>query len=262
MSWLLRNFQERRVMWQRTGSARTSRRKSHSALVLFSGKILVGFMTVLGCVAMLSSTVLADGRDCKTAGIVVDAGSPIDFEMACDGARDAILFLEQQGVAATATLHLKTVDALPKPAAPSAAGIYVPDQNQIYLLSYAELEKRGPLFQLPLSRRLYRSLATHESAHAIAGTLFRQPHPRLEAQEYIAYVAMLTMMDSEDRALILQKFTGFGFTTESHINTFTYLVEPLQFGVFAYRHYLRPEVGANFIRRIIAGEALSGTKAY
>jgi hypothetical protein len=34
-------------------------------------------------------------------------------------------------------------------------------------------------------------------------------------------------------------------------------VDPMRFGVASYRHYLRPENGAAFLRSVLAGEVLA-----
>ena len=93
-------------------------------------------------------------------------------------------------------------------------------------------------------------------AHVIAANNFSIPAPRIEAQEYIAYVTMLATMAPSYRELLLAQYPGRGFATEMGINTIVYLFDPLRFGIRAYRHFLKAENGKAFVQRILTGQAL------
>ena len=104
---------------------------------------------------------------------------------------------------------------------------------------------------------MYRSLVSHEVAHAIASCNFTIPDPSIQAQEYVAYVAMFSMMNPNLRELVLAENPGEGFDSELEMNEIVYSLDPMHFGVEAYRHYLKQEQGTTFLLRVLSGEALT-----
>jgi hypothetical protein len=63
-------------------------------------------------------------------------------------------------------------------------------------------------------------------------------------------------MDHNLRHEILADVSGSGFEKEEQISEMYYYLSPYQFGVNAYRHFLRPENGARFFKSVIRGQAL------
>jgi hypothetical protein len=104
---------------------------------------------------------------------------------------------------------------------------------------------------------MYRSLAAHEVAHALAACNFAVREPTIQAKEYVAYVAMFATMDPVVRARVLRAIPGQGFQSESRINEIAYLFDPMRFGAECYRHYLGAGNGVKFLRAVLTGKALA-----
>jgi hypothetical protein len=191
---------------------------------------------------------------CEGVRAVVHGGSRADAAMICAGARDAAGFFSGLGLRAAVDVQVEIAAALPEKASPSAVGCYVPASRRAYMLSYADFAKHGDWFGIAIEPALYRSVAAHEIAHALAACFFRDPQPSLAAVEYVGYVAMFSAMASDLRQRVLDRNPGTGFDRDEQINTTIYLIDPVHFGVASYRHYLRPEAGARYLRALLAGE--------
>jgi hypothetical protein len=210
---------------------------------------------VFGLSAGLSAR--ADELRCQNeTNVVVHSLNYSDAQTACAGASDAIRFLQALGLVTTGQINLRIVDELPASESSSRSGCFIASERCAYLLTFAKIEERGTPFDLPISRTLYQHMAAHEVAHVIAANNFDIPVPRIEAQEYIAYVTMLATMAPSYRELLLAQYPGSGFVTEMEINTTMYLFDPLRFGIQAYRHFLKAENGKVFVQRILTGQAL------
>jgi hypothetical protein len=185
------------------------------------------------------------------------AADATDFSDACSGARNAVSFFADLGLPPTEPLVLEIVSEMPEDAGPTAVGCYLKRRGRVLMLPYREFRQRTTWFNLPISRDVYRSVAAHETAHALAACNFSVPTPTLQAHEYVAYVVMFATMTPALRERILKALPGDGFETEAQINAIVYMFDPMQFGVEAYRHYLRPENGRTFLFAVLAGKALT-----
>jgi hypothetical protein len=194
---------------------------------------------------------------CADGVVVVQSHDRADAAIACDGGRDAIVFLESQGFAAPAKLAIEIARKLPEIANPSAVGCYLDQYKCVVVLCYAEFRRFGTWFELPIDRKLYRSLISHETAHAVAAWNFKMRQPQIQAHEYIAYVTMFATMDPTLRSRALSKFPGDGFGREIEINSTVYMPNPMYFGAQAYRHYLKPGNGRAFLHAVIEGKVLT-----
>jgi hypothetical protein len=210
------------------------------------------------------SASLADGvaasrivHRCDTRNVVVRAPDDADVPVFCDGARDAIVFLASQGLDVTSDVTIEVVPKLSGQVSASAAGCYLESERRVLMLTYAEFEKCGSWFDIPASRRLYRSLVAHEVAHAVAACNFKIPEPSIQAKEYIAYVTMFATMDPALRACVLSKSPGEGYEGDWQMSTTIYLLDPMRFGAQAYRHFLKPGNGRDYLHAILAGRALT-----
>lgn len=125
------------------------------------------------------------------------------------------------------------------------------------MLDYDAFRQSGKWFGVPVSPLMYRSVVTHEVAHAVADCNFKMPNPTIQAKEYVAYVAMFASMESALRSRIMTENPGSGFDSELKINATIYLCDPMRFGVKAYRHYLQQDHGNAFLRKVLSGNALS-----
>jgi hypothetical protein len=188
--------------------------------------------------------------------ISVRARAAADAQAACDGARRAIDFLVAAGLDPPPELTIDIVEQLPGELRGLAVGCYVRDTQRIVLLSYDAFEATGSWLRTPVDRELYRSAASHEMAHAVVGCNAASPELPVPAHEYVAYVAMFATMEPAVRQRVLARFGGTGFDSTLQINTVVYLVDPLQFAVDAWRHYLKRRDGAAWLRDVVAGHVV------
>lgn len=142
-------------------------------------------------------------------------------------------------------------------AGPTAQGAYLKQCNCSMFVTYASFRQQKTWFKLPVTRGLYRSLATHEAAHAVAANMFEIPNPTIQAQEYVAYVTMFATMDPLIRERALRALPGDGFASEDRISLIAYMFDPMRFGAEAYRHYLKPGNGDAFLHFVFTGKALT-----
>jgi hypothetical protein len=233
---------------------------------------LAGLALGIGSLAILGTVFSAETsragaepvaeRRCDEGAVVVRSPSNADAATACDAASRAIAFLGSQGLQAPAEVAVEIAPKLPEIAGPSAVGCYLMREERVVVLTYAAFRQVGDWFGLPIDRELYASLIAHEVAHAVAACNFAAKHPPVEATEYIAYVAMLSTMQPELRSRVLGKFPGNGFEEEIEINAMVYMLDPMRFGAQAYRHYLKPGNGREFLRAVVEGRALASGIGY
>jgi hypothetical protein len=200
---------------------------------------------------------VARERTCPGANVVVSAADSRDATTACDGAVDAVRFLEAQGLDTSEHTQVHVVAALPTVVGPTAMGCYRHSERRVYVLTFGAFQKHGTFVGLLIDRVLHRSLITHEVAHAIAACNFAIPRPTIPAQEYLAYVAMFATMPEPHRTRALARFPGEGFRTAVAINLTIYQMSPDFFGAQAYRHFLAPGNGTAFLRQILSGGVLA-----
>jgi len=196
------------------------------------------------------------GPGCPGTRIRVIGATPADRSDICAGAAAARRFLQAQGLVVEPAFTVSVRDRLPDEVSRTSAGCYFEDRQQAHLLSYAAFRRQRTWFGVKISRGLYRALAAHESAHAVAGCNFAIRRPAIQAREYIAYVTMFATMPAALRAQVLRAQPGTGFADENAINAITYLFEPMLFGAEAYRHYVRLDDGPAFLKDIVAGKVL------
>lgn len=194
---------------------------------------------------------------CPGFNLQVLAAHPADFQDACSGAQAALNFFTTNGFQGGQQLLIEVVDKLPEAAGPAAVACYLIEEKRILILSYEVFGKRQSWFEIPVSRELYRSLASHEVAHALAASNFAGFRPTLQAQEYVAYVVMFATMNPDLRSRILRALPGTGFDHEIQITAIFYMLDPLVFGVEAYRHFIKAENGIAFLGLVFTGKALT-----
>jgi len=121
---------------------------------------------------------------------------------------------------------------------------------------YSGFVKRESWFGLPADLELYRSLIAHEVAHSVAACNFKLARPSIPAYEYVAYVTMLSTMASATRERVLANCPGTGFDTDLQMNSVIYQFDRTRFGAEAYRHFMKPLHGRDYLHRVLAGTAL------
>lgn len=77
---------------------------------------------------------------------------------------------------------------------------------------------------VPIDRRLYRSLAAHEVGHALGSCNFAIPNPSIQAKEYVAYITMFATMDAALRARILKASPGLSLSSVFYA-CFTFIIQ-------------------------------------
>ena len=225
----------------------------HAALAWVSLSLLSSLVAAGGA----NSTDLPAAHNCANTSISVLADSRIDYGEICAGAEDAIAFFGRLPLRPIDSVVVEIVPFLPKEIGETAVGCYLQNGGKILVLDFAEFAKHKTWFNVPIDRSMYRSLVTHEVAHAVAACNMAMPESPIQAKEYLAYVAMFVMMDQGLRGKIMNANPCKAFDRESKINTNIYLCDPMRFAVRAYRHYLDEKNGDEFLLRIMAGEALA-----
>ena len=215
-------------------------------------------LTAFTCISAASQPQhSASSRPCPRSDVRVYAADARDVRDGCRGARAALEFLKPHTSKPIKNLTIEVHENLPAAASPTAVGAYLKECSCSMFVPYASFREQKTWFNLPVSRDLYRSLATHEAAHAVADHIFEIPSPTILAKEYVAYVTMFATMDPVLRARVLRALPGTGFASEDHISLVFYMFDPMRFGAESYRHYLKPENGAAFLQFVFAGKALS-----
>jgi hypothetical protein len=194
---------------------------------------------------------------CAQAPVQVQAPDPADAATACEGAGDAVAFFRSLGLKVSEGLHIEVRRDLPEAVSRSAAGCFLEPGNRVLLVPYAAFRRHKDWFRVPVDRRMYRSLAAHEVAHALAACNFRVARPTIQAKEYVAYVAMLATMEAATRARILQAYPEPAFDSADRLTPLLHAFDPMRFGVQSYRHFAQPGNGAAFLAAVFAGTALT-----
>ena len=195
-------------------------------------------------------------RDCANAAVSVKAESSADYAEICRGAEDAIAVFGRLALQPTYPLVVEIVASLPEAVSETAVGCYLENEQRILVLAFSEFARNKTWFNVPVDRSMYRSLVTHEVAHAVAACNMPMPKPTIHAKEYLAYVAMFAAMEQGLRERVLNANPGTAFDRESKINATIYLCDPMRFAVRAYRHYLKAEHGDEFLHMVLSGKAL------
>ena len=221
--------------------------------------ILYVVLALVLMAAPLASNASAAVYRCANLPISIKAEEKTDPQHICNSAGDALAFFDRLNVKLTHPVLIEVVMALPGSLGESAVGCYQHEEQKVSVLGFPAFSKRKTWFGVAINQAMYRSLVTHEVAHAVARCNFAVPEPTLHAEEYVAYVAMFSMMDPVLRAQILAANPGEGFESASEINELTYAFYPMRFGVQAYRHYRRKEHGDEFLLKVLSGNVLTNS---
>ncbi|MCU0775267.1 MAG: hypothetical protein MUC74_12445, partial [Ideonella sp.] len=172
---------------------------------------------------------------------------------ACSGVSDALGFLHWLPRNENVELRVEIVDRLPEGLRPDAVGCYAIGSRRLLVLERDRFLQRGTWFGVPVTERLWRSVVAHEVAHALVGCHLQGRSLPGAAHEYVAYVTMFATLDDATRESALAAMPGSGFAHDAEINDFRYALDPMSFGVEAYRHWLRQPDGIGFLRSLIRG---------
>lgn len=205
----------------------------------------------------LSSYASATVHSCADSSISIRAEEPINHQEICNSATEALAFFDRLDMELSHPIFIEVVTILPDFMSKTAVGCYQQEKQKVIVLTFSEFEKRKLWFGVPVNRLMYSSLVTHEVSHAVASCNFKISEPTVQANEYIAYVAMFAMMNPVLRARILDANPGVGFESGRKINEIIYLFDPMRFGVEAYRHYLKKGNGDAFLLKTLSGKVLT-----
>ena len=216
---------------------------------------LIAFLACLAHAGLTLAVTPACTMD-KMQLIVPDAR---DAEDVCLGAARAVTFFAEHGLAMKEPVLLEVRDRLPANSSATAAGIFLAEKREVFMLSYSAFRKFGNWFNTPISRDLYQSLAAHEIAHAITSAHFQRDKPSVHAREYFAYVALFATMPASLRERILKTLPGQTYDDESRLSLMVYLMDPMFFGAQSYRHYLNMNQDQRkaFFLAVLDGKALA-----
>jgi hypothetical protein len=222
------------------------KRATSTAIV---GVVLLLTESLNGCTSKVGH------RPCPNSKVVVAAAQPEDWETACRGAIDAITFLEANGFRYGGLINIHIVSRMAEKKTHHIFGFFDSRDERVHILKFSAIRRMVQVFGLPIDRDLYRSIVTHEVAHLIANHNFTMKSPARAAQEYIDYVTQLATMHPSLRKRVLVCFSGPGFENTREINSLVFALAPDAFAVMAYRHFVRPENGMTFFRRLLTGDA-------
>jgi len=194
--------------------------------------------------------------NCSGQNVVVWSPVSADARTACEGARDAIEFLESYGLDIPGDIEIELLTRLPAAIGNSAAGCRIKSELRAMVLVYSEFRKFETWFGVPIDNSLYRSVVSHEVAHVVADANFAIPKPSIQAKEYIAYITQFSTMEPELRDKVLANFSGKAFEGEWQMSTTIYMLDPMGFGIRAYLHFTKLIDGNEYLRSILNGEAL------
>lgn len=195
-------------------------------------------------------------HECRPGPIRVDSRTTEDVADMCAAAESVASFFRSNGLPRTAPITVSVVDTMPSEMGSNVLGCFARAGGRVTVLSFAAASRRGPWMGRSMDRALYRSLAAHEIAHAMAWCNASGERLSVRAQEYVAYVAMFATMERESREAILAEAPDLSFETAGQISENFYYLAPHKFGIAAYRHYLRPENGPRFLHAVLRAEAL------
>jgi hypothetical protein len=190
---------------------------------------------------------------CEGIAAVVETSHPDSIGAACDGARDALGFLQALPRPEGESLRIELVAAMPPGLRPDAVGCYAVRSRRLMVLEQPLFLQRGLWFGVPVSPRLWRAVVAHEVAHAMVGCHLQGRSLPSAAHEYVAYVTMFATLDEATRDAALAAMPGRGFEHLAEINDVTYAFDPMRVGVESYRHWLRQPDRERFLREVLVG---------
>ena len=196
-------------------------------------------------------------RSCPEGFAVISGAGAQDFADICQGVASALSFFATHGVPAPEPLAIEVTQQLPETAGATAAGCYLESTRTIYVVPFSTFQTNKTWFGVKIDRAMYRSLASHEAAHAVAACRFMIPNPTIQAKEYLAYVAMFSTMPRALRDKALARMPAETFDSFDRFTPMLYLFDPMRFGAGAYRHFSSLPDPSSVVRAVLSGKALT-----
>ena len=215
-------------------------------------------VAVVLCMLVGMAGARAETRRCpEDLAVVAGAAQPADFDDVCLGVRAAVDFFAALGIRPTEPVSVEVGVGIPAEAGATAAGCYIEQRRKVYVVPYATFQKNKTWFKVPIDRTMYRALAAHEAAHAIAACHFKIAAPSIQAKEYLAYAAMLGSMPAPLRARVLKAVQTVGFDSTDRFTPMLYMFDPMRYGAEAYRHFSSVPDPRALVQSILEGRALA-----
>jgi hypothetical protein len=191
---------------------------------------------------------------CDRSGVYVSAKNETSVSVACQAVEDALGFLAPLGLTIPNRLVVELVEQLPPDLRADAVGCYVIATRRLMVLEESLFLARRTWFGIPTSRALFRSVIAHEAAHALVGCALDGRKLVNAGHEYIAYVTMFASMEAPTRAAAMTAMPGKGLQFNAEINDMRYALDPMTFGLEAYRHWLKQPDGMAFLKSVFEGK--------
>jgi len=195
---------------------------------------------------------------CATGNSPITAISQSDQSQACQAVRESMPFFASVGLKMPKMVEIRLVGSLAgQGAGEHELARYDGNQCFILMLEYdaaraAQRRSGKSSLQVPMNRALWRSYVVHELTHAAIHAGCGQICPDRATHEYIAAVAQLASQPASLRSEILGHHRKLGaFGKETEISEIYYALNPGQFAVKSYLHYLQPGNGPAFVRRLL-----------
>ncbi|WP_224982692.1 DUF6639 family protein [Geomonas agri] len=192
---------------------------------------------------------------CQHSTITVLAETKAMSDVVCEAVQVGGAFLKSLDLNLPDNLTITLSKKLPKNGQHGSLGYYNATRNEIWLLDYetaCNAEQTTPLFGIPMTPSIWRSLVIHEITHAATHKEFTSGVPTYSASEYIASVVQFSTLPGADQEKIKGNYPGIsGFTSSAEISMIYYMLEPTKFIVNSYLHFCRQGNGAKFVRKIL-----------
>ncbi len=220
--------------------------------------LLIGMVLIASAANASSNPAKHRGlQHCADGSAIVAGAEEQDFADICQGVAEAFKFFVSHAVRPTEAVTIEVSKTIPAEAGPTAAGCYIEQKRRVFVLPYNAFRRYKTWFGVPIDRAIYRALATHEAAHAVAACNFRIRNPTIQAKEYLAYAATLSSLPPRIRSRALRATPPQGFDSLERFRPMLYMVDPMRFGAEAYRHYAMASDPSSVVHAILSGEALS-----
>ena len=195
-------------------------------------------------------------RSCRNGRATVVGADDADFADICSGVADARKSLALHGVRPTEPVSIEVTTNIPQEADATATGCCIELKRRAFVVPYQVFRKNKTWFGIGINREMFRMLAAHEAAHALAACDFRIPQPAIQAKESLAHVAMVSAMSPELRAKALRRTKTEGFASFDRFTPLLYMFDPMRFGAEAYLHCSSVVDRTALIHDVLAGNVL------
>ena len=112
-------------------------------------------------------------RSCQNGRATVIGADDADFADICSGVADARKSLALHGVRPTEPVSIEVTTNIPQEADATATGCCIEPKRRAFVVPYQVFRKNKTWFGIGINREMFRMLAAHEAAHAVAACDFR-----------------------------------------------------------------------------------------